>query len=594
MFHAGEHLDDPLGEWYVYYAPHDAPGGINVMYADSLDGPWTHYEGNPIVKSTWDGHYDVSHVSSPDVAWNDDAGEVFLYFHGENNTDRYATSADGLSFDYGGVVMTTQQFGQNATETSYNRVFENPFPENGWEYAMYFMVNDTSNVRRIGLAYSHDMISWEAQPGWVVEPTAVEGANVAGPELWEWNGTYYVLYGSSVGTIFAKQVDRDLRGIGDPIPLYIPSPFPPEDGRASSPQIVTADGKTHMIFEAGGRLGATVHHATLDPDGHRDPVNTHPDDPLFAQCSGAGSDEFDGDALETRWTVLHDDEGRQRLEDGALVLTSPATSINGATIPNLPVPDGAWEVTTEIEYAPTAKYHQAGLTLYSDDLNNAKLVWSFANGGIRFDFTWKRDGKDRFDSWAWEDTLFPPADLGSTAWLRLSSNGEYIVAALSTDGTTFTTVGRPIPAADLAADSIGVTAFRGVASAPDAEARFNWFRFTPSEAELADCASDGTAPGDDTDPGNGTAPGDGTNPGDDVDDGATPGDGTAPDDGTGPGATPGDDDASDTDVDPAPNGSGDSGLAATGGEVPLALPVVGGLLLLTGAGALVLRRLRRS
>ncbi|MGO1840353.1 MAG: hypothetical protein ACTH0E_12645, partial [Candidatus Microbacterium stercoravium] len=197
VFHAGEYLDDPLGEWYVYYAPHDAPGGINLMYADSLDGPWTHYDANPIVSNVWEGIYDVSHVSAPDAVWNEDTGEVFLYFHGENSTDRYATSSDGVTFEYGDVVMTTEQFGQDATETSYNRIFPNPFPENGWEYAMFFMVNDTSNVRRIGLAYSHDMITWEAQPGWVVEPTAVEGTNVAGPELWEWNGTQYVLYGSS-------------------------------------------------------------------------------------------------------------------------------------------------------------------------------------------------------------------------------------------------------------------------------------------------------------------------------------------------------------------------------------------------------------
>src|SRR5690606_14669277 len=147
-------------------------------------------------------HYSVSHVSAPDAVWNEETGEVFLFFHGENNTDRVARSTDGVTFEYEGVVMTTAQFGQNATETSYNRVFPNPFPENGWEYAMFFMVNDTSNVRRIGLAYSHDMLTWEAQPGWVVEPTDVEGTNVAGPELFEWEGKYYVLYGSSVGSIF--------------------------------------------------------------------------------------------------------------------------------------------------------------------------------------------------------------------------------------------------------------------------------------------------------------------------------------------------------------------------------------------------------
>ena len=53
VFHAGAYLDDPLGEWYLYLAPHDAPAGVMLMYADSLDGPWTEYEANPIIASEW-------------------------------------------------------------------------------------------------------------------------------------------------------------------------------------------------------------------------------------------------------------------------------------------------------------------------------------------------------------------------------------------------------------------------------------------------------------------------------------------------------------------------------------------------------------
>jgi len=508
VFHAGEYLENPLGEWYVYFAPHDAPGGINLMYADSLDGPWTHHDVNPIVSNVWDGIYDVSHVSAPDAVWNEDTGQVFLYFHGENDTDRYATSTDGVHFDYGGVVMTTEQFGQDATETSYNRIFANPFPENGWEHAMFFMVNDTSNVRRIGLAYSHDLINWEAQPGWVVEPTAVEGTNVAGPEIWEWNGTQYVLYGSSAGTIFAKKLDENLRSIGDPMPLYIPSPFPPEEGRTSSPQIVEEDGITHMIFEIGGRSGTTIAHAMLDPEGTRDPLNTHSEDPMYELCAGEGSDEFDGDALGEAWSVIRDGEDRQRLESGDLVMSSPTTSIGGATIPQLPVPDGAWEVTTELDYAPVAKYQQAGLVLYRDHANNAKLVWSYAQQGQRFDFTWKNNGKDRFDTWTWEDSVFPPADMAGTVWLRMSSNGEWVTASLSTDGQKFIRIGQPIESDVLAATGVGVSAFRGATTAPDTEARFDWLRFTPSEDELVAC-QDGTGPGHSPGNGHGHGPGNG-------------------------------------------------------------------------------------
>ncbi|GAB3817764.1 hypothetical protein GCM10028820_19270 [Tessaracoccus terricola] len=497
VFHAAEYLEDPLGQWYVYYAPHDAPGGINLMYADSLDGPWTQFEGNPIVENKWDPHYDVSHVSAPDVVWNEEAGEVFMYFHGENSTDRYAASEDGLAFTYGGVVMTTAQFGRNATETSYNRVFDNPYPDNGWSKAMFFMVNDTSNVRRIGLAYSNDGIDWEPQPGWVVEPGDAEGTNVAAADLWEWNGKYYVLYGSSVGNIFAKELGPDLRSVGEPMPLYIPSPNPPEDGRSSSPQVITHEGKTHMIFEMGGRSGTTIAHAVLDPDGWRDPVNTNPSDPLYAECNAPGSDEFDGDTLGEQWSVLRPADGRLRLEDGNLVMSSPPVSTADATLPQQPLHDGPWEVTTELSYAPEERYQQAGLLLRRDDANTLRATWGYANGGERFDLIWRNNGVDRFDSWTWEDTLFPPENMGGTVWLRLTSNGEWITASLSTDGVTFATLGRPVAVDALGATSVGPMAYRGATAAPDIDATFNWVRFSPTPEQADECASQEAPPVDD-------------------------------------------------------------------------------------------------
>lgn len=93
VFHAGEHLADPLGEWYLYYAPHENPGGISFVYADSLAGPWTEYDANPVVSNVWAPNYSVPHVSSPEVVWNEQEQQMFLYFHGDNTTTRYATSS---------------------------------------------------------------------------------------------------------------------------------------------------------------------------------------------------------------------------------------------------------------------------------------------------------------------------------------------------------------------------------------------------------------------------------------------------------------------------------------------------------------------
>ncbi|TLD03566.1 uncharacterized protein PgNI_11530 [Pyricularia grisea] len=117
IFHAGQHLTDPLGEWYLYYSLR-----TNAQVASSTPA-------TPIVRNDWVPHYNVSHVSSPDAIWNSEAGAVFLYFHGENSHARLASSPDALAFEYGGKAVDNAMGGANVTETSYARVF--PHPERG-------------------------------------------------------------------------------------------------------------------------------------------------------------------------------------------------------------------------------------------------------------------------------------------------------------------------------------------------------------------------------------------------------------------------------------------------------------------------------
>src|SRR5689334_15853165 len=100
-------ISNPLGRYYLYYAPHDAPGGICLAYGNSLAGQFTEHPGNPIVSNNWSPHYSVSHVSSPHVIWNADTRQFYLYFHGENTTTRMAWSTNGINFTYHGVVLHT-------------------------------------------------------------------------------------------------------------------------------------------------------------------------------------------------------------------------------------------------------------------------------------------------------------------------------------------------------------------------------------------------------------------------------------------------------------------------------------------------------
>ena len=111
------------GRYYLYYAPHDAPGGICLAYGNSLSGPFTEYPANPIISRTWSPHYSVSHVSSPHVLWNASTRQFFMYYHGENTTTRLAISSDGINFTYYGTVLTTAMV-PGTTEATYARVFE--------------------------------------------------------------------------------------------------------------------------------------------------------------------------------------------------------------------------------------------------------------------------------------------------------------------------------------------------------------------------------------------------------------------------------------------------------------------------------------
>ncbi|PZF82561.1 hypothetical protein C1I92_16130 [Jiangella anatolica] len=262
IVHASEHFAAPLGEWYLYYAPHESPGGIVLMYADSLDGPWTEYAANPVIANVWSPHYSVNHVSSPDAIWNEEAGELFLYFHGANDQTRYATSADGITFSYGGTAVTNAMGGTTTTETSYARVFRHPDPASQYQYGMFYMENTTANSRRIRLAESVDGRTWTVRPTPIVTPGSLDAGNVSAANLWEHDGQLYIVYHASSKKIFARTVDPTLTVVGAPVVLHQASGIGEDVGRVASPELVADDGTLYLFYEAGDRLDATIAYAT--------------------------------------------------------------------------------------------------------------------------------------------------------------------------------------------------------------------------------------------------------------------------------------------------------------------------------------------
>lgn len=230
------------------------------MYANSIEGPWTEYTSNPVIKNSWPPNYNtVPHVSSPDAKWNDQAKRLFVYFHGGNSVTRWAETDDGINFDYGGVAVTNAMGGPNVTETSYARVFTHRNPASGYKYGMFYMGNERDNKRRIRLAESVDGRSWKVDPNYVVAPGREEGDNVSGGSLWEWKGQNYVIYHAESGKSYARTIDKTLRQVGTtPILLHKSSGVGEDTGRVASPEVVTAAGRTYLFYESGARLGALI------------------------------------------------------------------------------------------------------------------------------------------------------------------------------------------------------------------------------------------------------------------------------------------------------------------------------------------------
>lgn len=255
---ASDHFDDPLGDYYLYYAPHDAPGGIALAYSDSLDGPWHEYEHNPLISNRWEPHYDVSHISSPHVMWNEDEDQLFLYFHGENSQTRLATSSDGLNFTYDDVVLTTADIPGNS-ESSYARVFEHRLPSKDNRYIMLLMGND-SGTRKIWLAWSNDGRDWTAQTTPLISPGEGEGGQLSGPWFFPWDDRYFVVYHSGAGTMHVTEVGEDFDR-EDHLGVFYES----STGlRSAAPSFITEGDTMYMFYELGHRLNATIAYATAD------------------------------------------------------------------------------------------------------------------------------------------------------------------------------------------------------------------------------------------------------------------------------------------------------------------------------------------
>lgn len=288
----GKFLDGttPYDRYYLFHSPHENPGGIYLMTAPTLDGPWT--ERNTVIDLEWAKMQTESivskadHISACHIMWNDVYGKWFMYFHGPNTTTHYATSDNLIDWKFGASILNAQSFGSSGTEASYAKIYEHTIPGLNNKYIMIIMINE-GGIRKVYWAHSMDGKDWvcvkkplvspdlnnKKIPGTDIKPNyrGGFGNNVAPAFFMESNNRYFVFVGASSGNVYLVEVgesfdmevhwgeflnhedfviDTDATGQKVAVP------------RISSISFMQDDNDIwYMFFEAGGRLGANTAYA---------------------------------------------------------------------------------------------------------------------------------------------------------------------------------------------------------------------------------------------------------------------------------------------------------------------------------------------
>ncbi|MBL0747088.1 ThuA domain-containing protein [Nocardioides baculatus] len=210
-------------------------------------------------------------------------------------------------------------------------------------------------------------------------------------------------------------------------------------------------------------LGATAAGAADNLTAKFDYFTLTPDDTAVPCATPCQVEQFNGNALDlTSWNRSVRVNDTMTVADGTLniPLTNSDLYQTTNTTPNVvlrDLPTGKFVVTTKVTLNATKGYQQGGLTIYGDDDNYIKLVYSgrsTAAAGSKaaniIQFFKETNAVASETNGAALGAAFP-----DTVWLRLSStDGNAVTASYSSDGATW----LPVTAANAARDLTGITA----------------------------------------------------------------------------------------------------------------------------------------
>lgn len=266
-------LENPLGAYYMYYAPHDAPGGICLAYADAPTGPWIEYPENPLIARHWAPHFDVSHVSSPHALWHPRERQVQLFFHGENRVTRQAFSRDGIHFEYGGVAVDCSQL-PGTLAAFYARALYRPGRASSVGGLLLWFGYSLESPGIYG-AVSDDGRQWHPLAHPLLTPREVNATYVASPCPFVLDGRMYVAFHADFAQSANQQADLldkegpltdiyvcamapDLTGHGPPVRLLGREAFAPDNDRLSDPCLLIEAHDVYLFCTVGRRLAQKV------------------------------------------------------------------------------------------------------------------------------------------------------------------------------------------------------------------------------------------------------------------------------------------------------------------------------------------------
>lgn len=162
---AAGRLASPIDAWYMWFAPHDEPGGMYLATAATPAGPWTIRNGSlPVIaREVVAG---CNHVASPYVLWNPNTSKLMMWGHaggfaGGEQRSYLWTSTDGVAWTLengGAPVLTKGTAGQPDEKYAAYLVVVH----DGAQFVGYYQGADLNadEVTTVLTATSPDGITW--------------------------------------------------------------------------------------------------------------------------------------------------------------------------------------------------------------------------------------------------------------------------------------------------------------------------------------------------------------------------------------------------------------------------------------------------